>query len=380
MLPISQRADQPATLSLRQASVGRVPDECVPEQADLPTTLLIHHVLPALSFTSAGPSQLTSPTERRELVLPTARRPTAATRSATDHPVRTATPTPAQRPRSPPTHPRCRSRPAAPTPSSGSSATAQRVKCALISSARSANRRSQPRTVSACTPNRPAIRRYPSPATLASIAAPITDTSSCRRNNTRSGSSTCVPAHPRQRARRGRNNRSPDRAAQHPLPSVPPRAQHPPTRRTHKQPANQLSLDPHLLGAYDQHRVPPPASKRALPTTTKQTGGLSRVQKRAKPAKPDNAIPPTNGTNAISRAGIKRRSTRLERSHLLLHAGLSRRFPPVRSSPRLALPDGTLRLGLSPELRTPPTRSRRRTSGRGQAIEHGPETRSTSST
>ena len=31
-------------------------------------------------------------------------------------------------------------------------------------------------------------------------------------------------------------------------------------------------------------------------------------------------------------------------------------------------------LGLSPELRTPPTRSRRRTSGRGQAIEHGPGT------
>ena len=36
-------------------------------------------------------------------------------------------------------------------------------------------------------------------------------------------------------------------------------------------------------------------------------------------------------------------------------------------------------LGLSPELRTPPTRSRRRTSRRGQAIEHGPgTTRSTS--
>ena len=36
-------------------------------------------------------------------------------------------------------------------------------------------------------------------------------------------------------------------------------------------------------------------------------------------------------------------------------------------------------LGLSPELRTPPTRSRRRTSRWGQAIEHGPRTtRSTS--
>ena len=37
------------------------------------------------------------------------------------------------------------------------------------------------------------------------------------------------------------------------------------------------------------------------------------------------------------------------------------------------------RLGLSPELRTPPTKSRRRTPRRGQAIEHGPgTTRSTS--
>lgn len=81
-------------------------------------------------------------------------------------------------------------------PSSGSSATAHRVKCALISSARSANRRNQPRTVPAGTPNRQAIGRCPSPATFASIAAPITDTSSWRRNNATSGSSTCVPEHP----------------------------------------------------------------------------------------------------------------------------------------------------------------------------------------
>jgi hypothetical protein len=63
-------------------------------------------------------------------------------------------------------------------PSSGSSATAQRVKCARICSARSANRRSQPRTVSGHATSRAAIRRNPSPATFASIADPITDTSS----------------------------------------------------------------------------------------------------------------------------------------------------------------------------------------------------------
>ena len=144
-------------------------------------------------------------------MLPTARRQRAATRPATDHPARTAAPTPAQRPRSPPPRPRRCSRPASPRPSSGSNATAHRVKCERITSARSRNRRSQPRTVSACTPSRPAIRRYASPATLATIAAPITDTSSWRRNRHTSGSSTCVPAHPRHRARRGRSHRSPAR-------------------------------------------------------------------------------------------------------------------------------------------------------------------------
>jgi hypothetical protein len=41
---------------------------------------------------------------------------------------------------------------------------------------------------------------------------------------------------------------------------------------------------------------------------------------------------------------------------------------PVRLSPRLWRPGGTGRLGLSPGLRTPPTRSRRRTPRWGQAI------------
>lgn len=48
-------------------------------------------------------------------------------------------------------------------PNSASSTTAQRVKCARIASPRNANRRSQPRTVSAATPSRAAIRRCPSP-------------------------------------------------------------------------------------------------------------------------------------------------------------------------------------------------------------------------
>jgi hypothetical protein len=63
-------------------------------------------------------------------------------------------------------------------PSSGSNATAHRVNNARINPARPTNLRNQPRTVPAGTPNRAAIVRHPSPATLASIASPITAASS----------------------------------------------------------------------------------------------------------------------------------------------------------------------------------------------------------
>ena len=58
--------------------------------------------------------------------------------------------------------------------------------------------------------------------------------------------------------------------------------------------------------------------------------------------------------------------------------GFKRFTRPVFPSPVAARMERAA-LGLSPELRTPPTRSRRRTSRWGQAIEHGPgTTRSTS--
>ena len=47
-------------------------------------------------------------------------------------------------------------------------------------------------------------------STFATIAAPITATSTWRRNNITSGNSTCVIAQPRHRARHGVNHRSPD--------------------------------------------------------------------------------------------------------------------------------------------------------------------------
>jgi len=70
-------------------------------------------------------------------------------------------------------------------------------------------RRIKPRTVDAGTPNRPAIRRCPSPAPRATNAAPITPTLSRRRNSTTSGNNTCVERQPTQRARRGRTRASP---------------------------------------------------------------------------------------------------------------------------------------------------------------------------
>src|ERR1700686_2939605 len=97
-------------------------------------------------------------------------------------------------------------------------------------------------------------------------------------------------------------------AAQHPLPRVPPRPQNPPTRRTAQQPADQLNLHQHQLGAYDQHRVPPPASRESPPdATTKLAGGLSRVHERAKPANP---VTTTNGTIPPAGDQNQRRSTK----------------------------------------------------------------------
>jgi hypothetical protein len=52
VLALGERANQPAALCLRQARIGRVADQRVPEQADLSATVLIHlrFLLPALSF------------------------------------------------------------------------------------------------------------------------------------------------------------------------------------------------------------------------------------------------------------------------------------------------------------------------------------------
>ena len=65
--------------------------------------------------------------------------------------------------------------------------------------------------------------------------------------------------------------------------------------------------------------------------TIKLAGGLSRVYERAKPARSTSIIPATNGTNPISRAGFKRRST-----HCQLADDIPLLLQPSAQPPQLA--------------------------------------------
>ena len=191
-------------------------------------------------------------------------------------------------------------------------------------SARCANRRSQPRTVSAANPSRAAIGRCPCPPTCAAIAAPITATSSCRRSNAQSGNSTCVPAQPRHRARRGRSTRSP-RSPRITRSRAWPHGPNTPQHDGHASPPPQAHPRPPPPRRIRSTSVPPPASKRALPTQpAKLAGGLSRVYERAKPA---STVTTTNSATPAARAQSQRRRSR---------RGTGRGWPLGRIRPRRA--------------------------------------------
>ena len=264
MLTLGQRADQPAALRASTGPGSAASRTSAYRNSPISRRRSFHSsVLPALSFTSAGPSQLTAPPPRGDLVLPNSTPARQhATRSATDPPARTATPTPWPRPRSPPTRPRS-SLPAGSTaPSSGSSTTAHRVKCALIRSARSANRRSQPRTVP--------VHPQPSgdlPIPLASDASPR---SPHRSPTPRPADATTRPRQQHMRARAAPAPRPPrpqqpipDRAAQHPLPSRAPTAPTPPD--TTDNPAARRPAQPR------------PAPARRIRSTSGATSGIQRA-------------------------------------------------------------------------------------------------------
>ena len=109
------------------------------------------------------------------------------------------------------------------------------------STSRSAARRSQPRTVAAGTPISAPMRRCPHPSPRARNAAQIQSAAYALRDNTVTGNNTCVTAHARQRARRGRTgSTSPAilRARPYPHPpSTPPQHGHP------NLPGSQPGLD-----------------------------------------------------------------------------------------------------------------------------------------
>ena len=97
-------------------------------------------------------------------------------------------------------------------PGSGGSVTSAAASAVNTDRTRSARRvkaRSQPRTVEAGRPSRPAITRCPAPAAFASSASPITSPASARRARHHDGSRMCVTPHSRHRDRRGTSHACP---------------------------------------------------------------------------------------------------------------------------------------------------------------------------
>ena len=96
MLTLAQRADQPAALRFRQAGIGGVADQRVPEQPDLPATVFIHAV--SQRSRSRARDRLSSP-HRRE----------GGVRVAQQHAARQHARDPPRITRTEPQHPRPRS-------------------------------------------------------------------------------------------------------------------------------------------------------------------------------------------------------------------------------------------------------------------------------
>lgn len=184
----------------------------------------------------------TAPNNGHRAITATAAPTTAATASANSTPV------------------------AAGTAGSGPISTNNTVNAARTASARAANRRSQPRTVSAGRPSAAAIARQPAPAAFPASAAPITSTRSARRANATTGNNTCVAPQLRQHARRGRTH------------TLDPTARS--TRgRAHPHGANRPS--------HPGHDTPPAASRRS--TEPESTSTVSTAPPCATHGPPGNS-------------------------------------------------------------------------------------------
>ncbi len=166
-------------------------------------------------------------------------------------------------------------------------------------SARCANRRNQPRTVSTGLPSTAAIERAPDPAAFAASAAPITDTTSARRTSANTGRRTCEPPHAEHRDRLGRNTTTPSRSRNvrglaHPHGrSTPPHPGH-----SNPPPANRDSTP--VLSTPTVSTAPPRASRPSRADTAKKSpGGPSHALIGTVP-------PPINTTPSPAHTKIRR--------------------------------------------------------------------------
>lgn len=146
-------------------------------------------------------------------------------------------------------------------------------------SARPANLRNQPRTVSTGRPSEAAIERAPAPPAFADNAAPITSTRSARRSSANTGSSTCDTRHDEHRARRGRTTTNP------------------------ATPRNDRSrAHPHGLNKPPQHGHPKPPDTNPASTTTESTPTVSTAPPRA--TRPSRDVWPKRSPGGPSHAPI----------------------------------------------------------------------------
>ena len=167
----------------------------------------------------------------------------AAAHTSPRRPAATAPPCP---PPAPGPRPRRQPRPPPPRPAgdparAGSGGSVTRLAASAVDtdptcSARTANARSQPRTVRAGRPSRAAIVRCPAPAAFASSPRPITSPASARRARHRPAAAHALPRTPGTAPGAGKTTRQARPQPHPPLGPVPPPGQHAPARRARQLP------------------------------------------------------------------------------------------------------------------------------------------------
>ena len=133
-------------------------------------------------------------------------------------------------------------------------AAATRAKASRTCPARPANRRSQPRTVSAGTPSNRAIRRCPTPRAAAASADPITPASSGRRASTPPAAAHASPRTPGTATGAAAPPCRAAPARRSPACGMPPRRQPPLAARARQTAFFQHPLDAPGVLAYREHR------------------------------------------------------------------------------------------------------------------------------